>query len=320
MTSKLVDQHLLTKVPTFAPTTKVREVVAHLTDKKHEFGSINYIYIVEDGVLKGVVSIKELLREHADTPISKITKHDFITIHPHATLERAAITAIQHGIKAVPVQDHAGKFLGIVGTDTILHTLHREHTEDLLRIGGVEIIEQKHILEMLHDKVAHLIRIRLNWLVLGLFGGFLATFVVSRFEEALARTVQLAFFMPLTVYMASAVGAQTQIIFIRASAIKKLSTAGYLAKEVIVDSVLAAFLSIILFGFAGFFTRRADLALAVAVAMAIAIVLAGLVAIFIPWLLIRFKRDPALGAGPFATVVQDILSLLVYFAVASALL
>ena len=291
-----------------------------MTDKKHEFESISYVYVVEDGLLKGVVSIKELLREHVDTPISKIMNKELVTTHPGATLERAAILAIQHNIKAVPVQDRAGKFLGVVGTDTILHTLHREHTEDLLRIGGVEIVEQKHILGMLHDRVAHLIRIRLNWLVLGLFGGFVATFVVSRFEQALASTVALAFFMPLVIYMASAVGAQTQMLFIRASTIKKLALPGYVAKEFVVDLVLAVLLAVVLFVFASVFTMRADLAFAVAVAMAIAIVLAGLVAIFIPWLLIRFKRDPALGAGPFATVVQDILSLLVYFLVASALL
>lgn len=32
----------------------------------------------------------------------------------------------------------------------------------------------------------------------------------------------------------------------------------------------------------------------------------------LPWLLARTGRDPALGSGPVATIIQDVLSLLVY--------
>jgi magnesium transporter len=34
----------------------------------------------------------------------------------------------------------------------------------------------------------------------------------------------------------------------------------------------------------------------------------------------RFGRDPAFGAGPLATVVQDLLSIILYFAVAKIVL
>ena len=37
-----------------------------------------------------------------------------------------------------------------------------------------------------------------------------------------------------------------------------------------------------------------------------------------PWLIARSGRDPAFGSGPLATVIQDILSLLVYFGVVKA--
>ncbi|MBI4135502.1 magnesium transporter [Candidatus Uhrbacteria bacterium] len=317
---RLVDEHLLNRVPIFSPTTKVREVVEHITDKRHDFESVNYIYLVDGKKLVGVCSVKELLKTPGDTPVLSIAQRKIITTHPHATLERAAILAIQHGIKAVPVQDREEIFLGVVGTDTILQTLHREHTEDLLRMGGVEIVEQKHILEMVTDRIGHLVRIRLPWLILGLLGGFVATFVVSRFEEVLSRTLALAFFMPLVVYMASAVGAQTQTIFIRASAIKKLSPAKYIGREIIVDIILGLALAAILGLYAIIFTRHTSLAFAVSIALFIAVVFAGVIAIFIPWLLMHLKKDPAIGAGPFGTVIQDILSLVVYFLVATALL
>lgn len=318
--TRLVDEHLLTKVPIFLSTIKVREVIEHITDKRHDFESVNYIYLVDNKKLVGVCSVKELLKTTGDTTVSSIAQRKIITTHPHATLERAAILAIQHNIKAVPVVDREGVFLGVVGTDTILQTLHHEHTEDLLRIGGVEILEQKHILEMVSDKARKLIRIRLPWLVLGLFGGFITTFVVSSFEETIARTVALTFFMPLVVYMSAAVGAQTQTLFIRASAIKKMELSSYIVKEFFVDVILAIVLGVVLTGFAYFFTGQSMIALTVGLALIVSIILAGLVAIFIPWLLMHFKKDPAIGAGPFGTVIQDILSLMVYFLVAAVLL
>lgn len=317
---RLVDQHLLTKVPTFAPDTKVREVVKHLTDKHHQFETISYAYVLDNNKLVGVLSVKELLRSHVDTKLADIMVRKLATVHPHATAEHAAIMAIQHGIKSVPVVDHNGTFVGAVGTDTILHTLHHEHVEDLLRIGGIQITEQKHILEMLSDRIGHLIKIRFPWLFLGLVGGFLATLVVRAFETTLMEKVALAFFMPAVVYMASAVGTQTQTLFIRLMAIKKIGVAQYVGRELVVDGALGILLASAMYIFARISSGQLEIALTVATAMFLTILLAGLVAVAIPWLLIRLKRDPALGAGPFATVIQDILSLVVYFAVASVLL
>lgn len=315
-----VTEKLLARVPVVQKEAHAREAVAHLTDKKHDFESISYVYVLDDKKLVGVISIKELLRTHADQKLSEIMVKKFVSVHSHTILGRAAITAIQHGIKAVPVTDREGNFLGVVGTDTILHTLHKEHVEDMLKMGGIQILEQKHILEMLSDRVVHLIRIRFPWLFIGLLGGFLTTIVVRSFEETLIRQVALAFFMPAIVYMAAAVGAQTQTIFIRAMAIKKIGLARYFGREVIVDGALGILLAVAMYAFARIFSGDGMIAFAIAAAMFLTILLAGFVAVMIPWLLIRFKRDPAIGAGPFGTVVQDILSLLVYFAVVSLLL
>jgi magnesium transporter len=40
---------------------------------------------------------------------------------------------------------------------------------------------------------------------------------------------------------------------------------------------------------------------------------------FLPWLLSRVGLDPAFGSGPLSTVVQDLLSLTIYFGFASGL-
>jgi magnesium transporter len=59
-----------------------------------------------------------------------------------------------------------------------------------------------------------------------------------------------------------------------------------------------------------------NVVLAVAIALFAACSTATLAAMFLPWLLQRAHLDPAFGSGPLATVIQDLLSLLIYFAVA----
>ena len=60
-----------------------------------------------------------------------------------------------------------------------------------------------------------------------------------------------------------------------------------------------------------------EVAIAVALALFAACAMATVVAMALPWLLSRSGRDPAFGSGPLATVVQDLLSILTYFLVAS---
>lgn len=313
------NQQLLVNVPIAAANSRAGDVLNSLLGKKGDFDLVTYIYTLDNQKLIGVFSIKELLKANKDALIWEIMKKNPVVLRPNGKEEQAAVLAIEHGIKAVPVVDRQENFLGVIGTDTILHTLHKDHIEDLLRLGGIKILEQKHIMEMLFDRTRHLLRVRLPWLVLGLIGGFLATLIVGQFEKELSRVLALAFFIPVIVYMSDAVGTQTQTLFIRALAIKKFSFKRYIFKEISVDVILGIILGLIITIFSLVWSQK-KIALVVGLAMAINVVLAGTVAILISWFFYRARRDPAIGAGPFATVIQDILSLIVYFVVAKIVL
>ena len=69
------------------------------------------------------------------------------------------------------------------------------------------------------------------WLLIGLAGGFLAGGVASLFEAPLKENITLAFFLPLVVYMADAVGTQTETILVRALAYGKVSLRTQLLRE-----------------------------------------------------------------------------------------
>ena len=159
---------------------------------------------------------------------------------------------------------------------------------------------------------------RIPWLVLGLAGAMLSTGVVASFETELRDEVLLAFFLPAVVYMADAVGTQTEAVVIRGMSlgvpIRRIAARELLTGLVIgVLSRSASSSSPSRCGRSppsrsSFALAPGQHALATAVAMAL------------PYLLARFGRDPAFGSGPLATVVQDLLSIVAYFTIAVAIL
>jgi magnesium transporter len=63
----------------------------------------------------------------------------------------------------------------------------------------------------------------------------------------------------------------------------------------------------------------AEVIVAVGLALFAACSTATLVAMALPALIKRLGADPAFGSGPLATVIQDLLSILIYFAIVSAI-
>ena len=73
---------------------------------------------------------------------------------------------------------------------------------------------------------------RLPWLLVGLVGAMPPPLLVGAFEDELEKQVLLAFFVPAIVYMADAVGTQTEAIFIRGLAVG-VSVRGVVRRELI---------------------------------------------------------------------------------------
>lgn len=171
------------------------------------------------------------------------------------------------------------------------------------------------------ESVDHLIRERMPWLFLGLLGGIITTFIISKYEAILSADIRLAFFMPIIVYLSDAVGTQTETIYIRAlSDNKKINFSKYILKESVTGFGLGLISGIILGLVAAFWLHSATVGLTVGLSMLINLTLAPIFALIIPRLLYRKHSDPALGSGPVATIIQDLISLLIYFLIASLLI
>jgi len=315
---------LITEVPTALPSATASSVEWLLKSPVADFKTINYIYIVDEGrQLLGVVSIKELLLLPESTLLKEVMKVALVTARVHTDQERVVDLALKSGLKAIPVIDRTGIFMGVVPSDTILSVLHHEHTEDVMHAAG---IHQGHAASALSSvlltssPLAH-VKLRLPWLVLGLGGGVVAAVVVGYFEATLAEQLILAAFIPAIVYMADAVGSQTQTLFIRALTIERdLKVGAYLRRELVVNFMLGIILSALAFGFS--YLWLTSLAISSILGLSIFLTVWGtvLIAIALPYFFHRRGLDPAVASGPLATVVRDIMSLCIYLLVATAIL
>ena len=174
--------------------------------------------------------------------------------------------------------------------------------------------------ELVTARFWDLIKLRFPWLVIGLVGGILASLVVSRFETSLRENIALAFFIPVIAYMSDAVGTQTETIFIRALTDLRFSIPKYVFREFWVGAFMGSVMGALTGIFAYILSASARVSLVVGFSLFLAMTLATTLACITPLILRSLKKDPAVGSGPFTTALQDVVSLTIYFLVATIVL
>ncbi|HEX6909024.1 MAG TPA: magnesium transporter [Longimicrobium sp.] len=311
-------EHMLAGVPRARPDETAGCVLRRLAQASPEHGSTVYVE-GPDGRLAGCVPVSRLLAAAPGAPVGPLAGPIAAHVKPSTDQERVASVALHHGLDRVPVVDGEGRLLGVVPAQAMLRVLRHEHVEDLHRLAGIarETAQARHALE---EPPVRRVRDRLPWLLLGLLGSGLATLVMARFQATLDARVAVAFFIPGIVYLADAIGTQTETVVVRGLSLSFVPLPRLLWGELRTGLLIGVLVSALAFPGVLLAFGDARLALAVAVAVLVAGTLATSIGLLFPWLLQRWGIDPAFGSGPLATVVQDVLSLVVYLAVCTMLL
>ena len=311
-----VGGHVVASVLHARPGERAGQVLARLAQEKPS--SVELVLAVDaHGRLLGAAPLARVVALDAGEHIDKAIERDFPRVRAGDDQEHAASLALHHGVDALPVVDADGRPLGVMPAQALLQVLRREHVEDLHVLAGIkrESSQARHAIE---DPPARRVRHRLPWLLAGLAGSALATLTMAGFEPTLSRNMAIAFFVPGIVYLADAIGTQTEAVAVRGLSLTHAGIGRLLAGELRSGMLIGASLGLL--SFFPIFLIFGDARLAGAVASAIfaaGTVAAGL-GMLLPWLLARGGRDPAMGSGPLATVIQDVVSLLVYFGVVKA--
>jgi magnesium transporter len=308
--------HAIASFARARPDETVASVVKRLRGERP--ASCELICVTDEGGrLLGTVPAARLLALDGAVPMRDAMDASVPAIGMDEDQETAASLALHHGVDALPLVDRDRVLVGVMPAQALLHVLRREHVEDLHRLAGIrrETTQARHAIE---DPLLRRARHRLPWLLIGLLGGALATAAMAGFHETLERTLAAAFFVPALVYLADVIGTQSEAIAVRGLSLTRTGIGAVIGSELRTGMLMGAVLGLV--AYCPILIAFGDAALAAAVATSIFVAgsLASAIGIGLPWLFARHGVDPAYGSGPLATVIQDILTIVVYFCVLRA--
>ncbi len=293
----------------------VEQAMSHLREQVHGKQNIHYVYMVnQDNELTGVLSIRELLAATDTDVLADIMKRNLVYFSSDLDQEEAAKIFRDEDLVSVPVVNKSKQLIGIIHVEEIIDVIHREADEDIekLMATGKEIDFQTRPFTAAGK--------RLPWLIILLFVGLISGKIMENFEDTLEAVVALAFFMPMIAGMTGNTGTQSLAVVVRGLVSEELSAKKALQliwRELLVGIIIgltcASLIAIIAFVWRG----SLMLGLVVGVSLLATLIIGTIAGTIIPLILYKLKADPAVASGPLITTINDILSLLIYFGIAT---
>lgn len=294
------------------------QAIARPNQKEHLYA----LFITdENGRLLGSLSLQELISAPEDVKLGELmSSAERIKVKPETDQETASQIFSKYDLTAVPVVDDDSRLIGILTVQDIVSVVRQEATEDIAKMVGTRAVD------LTERSVLRIVRFRMPWLIVTVFGGLLVSLIIRFFEPTLARVIALASFSPLIAGMGGNVGSQSATIMVRALALGHVNGSQRLRtvfREMRVGLVMGVVYGLLLGGFAYALygsQYNVHFSLVVAVAMCTSMTVAATMGALGPLILERVGVDPATATGPLITTTTDILSNLTYFTLATALL
>lgn len=306
------------------PETKIWQAMDEVRARarEDELEAVDYVYVVYADKLLGVVSFRDLILAEPAQTLGEIMTEKTVRVRPLTDQEEVARVIARYDLAAVPVVDDRDGMLGVVTVDDVVDVVIEEATEDAQKMGGVVPLEDSYFSTGLFEFAWK----RGAWLIVLFLGQLLTATVMAANEAAIEATVELALFIPLIISSGGNAGSQSSTLIIRAMAVGEAQPRDWLkvfGRELGIGLVLGVVLGLMGFGRAYFSGGEVDpvqLALAVGGSIIAIVSLSTVIGSLLPMVIRRLGLDPAVSSTPFIASVVDVLGLLVYFTVASAVI
>jgi magnesium transporter len=293
----------------------VRSAMYILKNEAPNAETIYYIYVVdEDKKLVGVISLRDLIISHDDVMISEIMSDRVMAVGVSEDQEAVARQMKDYDFLALPVVDFQHHLLGIITVDDIMDVMEEEASDDYSKLAGIADLDS------IDRNPFHAAKKRLPWLIALLFLGMFTASLIGRFEATLDKVAILAVFIPLIAGMAGNTGTQALAVAVRGIAtgdLEKENKLNLIIREagtgLITGTTCGIVVSMIVYVWKGTFF----LGILVGVSVMISLFVATLAGTLVPLLMHKLKVDPAVASGPFITTINDIISILIYFGLAT---
>ncbi|MCU7556439.1 magnesium transporter [Macrococcus capreoli] len=293
----------------------VREAMIQLKAQAPQAETIYYIFVLnEQKQLVGVLSLRDLIVAENDEYIEEIMYERVISVNVADDQEDVANVMKDYDLLALPVVDYQNHLLGIITIDDIIDVMDEEASEDYSKLAGVSDIDST------DDSIFATARKRLPWLLALTVMGMITASILGQFEDTLSKVALLAAFIPLIGGMAGNSGTQSLAVVVRGIStgeIDEQSKFKLALREAGSGFITGLSCAIMLFIIICVLYRQPVLGLIVCFSLTIAMTVATLAGAMVPLMMHRLKIDPAVASGPFISTTNDIISMLIYFGLAT---
>lgn len=294
----------------------VKDAVDKLKSLAEIAETINYLYVINDKKqLVGVLSYRDLILGDPEEKVKDLMFTRVIATEALQDQEEVARLIERYNFLAIPVVEENHVLVGIVTVDDIIDVVIQEADEDYEKFAASgKAID--------FDTKAYIAAYRrLPWLILLLFIGLISGSILNFFESTLQQVVALTFFMPMIAGMTGNTGTQSLAVVIRGLSkedLNKKVISKLIFRELKVGLMIGAVCSLLITGIAVIWQGELLLGFVVGLSLLLTLIIGTMAGTIVPIVLQYMNVDPAIASGPLITTLNDILSLLIYFGIATA--
>ncbi len=319
MTIEMVDLH---------DRLTVGEAIKSIRRSGVDKETIYTCYVIDDKRhLVGTIPLRRLLLNDEETLITDIMADDEQLIYVYTMDDREEVASIakKYDLLSVPVVDNEGRLVGIITIDDIIDIIDEEATEDFEKMANLTPSGD----EYLKTKISVLAKNRIPWLIILLISSTFTGQIIEGFENKLAAIAGMTACIPMLMGTGGNSGSQVSTLIIRGLALDEIRVKDYfkvLWKEirvsVMVGFVLAAvnIVRMIILRYTIGSDASNSVILVVSFSIWCVVIVAKIMGCTLPIVAKLFRMDPAMMTGPLMSTVVDAVSLLIYFALANALI
>ena len=262
----------------------------------------------------GSCQLSWILRTPRDIAISDVMKREQTLIPIDMDQEEVALRFQKYALISAAVVDRAGRLVGMITVDDIVHIIQEEAGEDILRLSGAGDGD-------INEPIRETYSARVRWLVANLGTALLASSIVGFFGAAIEQMVALAVLMPIVAGVGGNAGTQTLAVTVRALAMNQLTDSNSwraIWREMKIALLNGATIALLAGTATAFWFANPQLGAVIAAAMVVNIFVAGVAGVAIPLLLDRLDQDPAVASSIFVTMTTDSMGFLAFLGLAVA--
>lgn len=293
------------------------QCIEEMRKQAEEMDEIYYVYVIDDDErLKGVLPLQRLITNPSVSKIKHVMKKEPIAVHDNDSIDEVAQTIEKYDLVALPVVDSIGRLVGRITIDDVMDEVREQHERDYQLASGIsQDVESS-------DNVFLQTAARLPWLLIGMIGGLGNSMILGGFESNIAANPKMALFIPLIGGTGGNVGIQSSAIVVQGLANKSLKQADIwkqVLKESVVSLINASIISLVVFVYNFFMLGDRAVTASVSLSLFAVVMFASIFGTIVPMTLERLKIDPALATGPFITITNDIIGMMIYMFITVAL-